>query len=296
MNRQWKLACLKLETFCRVETLLKYFILIIRGGFSQGICLMRRAVFNLKGGVGKSSIACNLAAVSAAEGYRTLLVDLDHQANATHYLTGLSGDDIPMGIADFFKQTLSSGPASKKNRVAITETHYDNLHLVTANGELAELQSKLESKFKVNKLRRLLVELSQDYERIYIDTPPTLNFYSYSALIAADRVLIPFDCDKFSRQALYSVIAQVAELKADHNESLVVEGVVVNQFVGRASLHRRLIDELIAEGMPVLPNYLSSTIKMRESHEASVPMIHLAPRHKLSLEYVNLFSALEQAS
>ena len=107
--------------------------------------------------------------------------------------------------------------------------------------------------------------------------------------------MIPFDCDKFSRQALYSVIAQVAELQADHNESLVVEGVVVNQFVGRASLHRMLIDELIAEGMPVLPNYLSSTIKMRESHEASVPMIHLAPRHKLSLEYVSLFSALERA-
>ena len=69
---------------------------------------MRRAVFNLKGGVGKSSIACNLAAVSAAEGYRTLLVDLDHQANATQYLTGLAGDDIPMGIADFFFFFFSS--------------------------------------------------------------------------------------------------------------------------------------------------------------------------------------------
>lgn len=264
--------------------------------FSRVICLMRRAVFNQKGGVGKSSIACNLAAVSAAEGYRTLLIDLDAQANSTHYLTGLTGDDMPVGIADFFKQTLSSASSGKKNRAEISETRYDNLFLIAASAELSDLQPKLESKFKINKLRRLLVELSEDYERIYIDTPPALNFYSYSALIAADRVLIPFDCDSFSRQALYNVIAQVAELQADHNESLTVEGIVVNQFVSRASLHQNLIDELIAEGLPVLSTYLNSSVKMRESHEASVPLIHLDARHKLTLQFVALLTELERAA
>lgn len=256
---------------------------------------MRRVVFNQKGGVGKSSIACNLAAVSANEGFRTLLIDLDAQANSTQYLTGLTGNDIPMGIADFFKQILSSGPASKKGKVDIHETPYDNLHVVTSSAELADLQPKLEAKHKINKLSKLLDELSEDYDRIYIDTPPALNFYAVSALIAADRVLIPFDCDSFSRHALYGLLEEIAELKEDHNEGLEVEGIVVNQFQPRASLPQQMLDELIAEGLPVLPVYLNSSVKMRESHELNTPLIHLDPRHKLTQQFVELHDLLEQA-
>ncbi len=257
---------------------------------------MRRVVFNQKGGVGKSSIACNLAAASAMQGYRTLLVDLDPQANSTQYLTGLVNQGVPAGIADFFKQTLSSGFEGRKNRVLITDTPYDNLRLVTASPDLADLESKLGRRFKIKKLRKLLIELSEDYERIYIDTPPSLNFYTFSALVAADRLLIPFDCDSFSRQALYGVMAQVDELRRDHNESLKLEGVVVNQFTSQTGLHQSLINELLAEGLPIAPIYLSSSVKMRESHEVCVPIVHLAPRHKLSLEFVGLLDALERAA
>lgn len=254
---------------------------------------MRRVVFNQKGGVGKSSIACNLAAVSVAEGYRTLLVDLDAQANSTHYLTGLTGEDLPVGIADFFKQTLSSGPFSKKGRVEIYETPFDNLHIVTSSPELADLQPKLESKHKINKLRKLLDELGEDYDRIYLDTPPALNFYTVSALIAADRCLIPFDCDSFSRQALYGLLQEIEELRDDHNEDLQVEGIVVNQFQPRASLPQQLLDELVAEELPVLPVYLMSSVKMRESHQACTPLIFLEPRHKLTQQFVELHGLLE---
>ncbi|WP_439886521.1 ParA family protein [Pseudomonas sp. MBLB4123] len=254
---------------------------------------MRRVVFNQKGGVGKSSIACNLAAVSAAQGYRTLLVDLDAQANSTHYLTGLTGAEIPTGIADFFKQTLSSGPFAKKGRVDIYETPFANLHVVTATAELADLQPKLEAKHKINKLRKLLDELGEDYERIYLDTPPALNFYTVSALIAADRCLIPFDCDSFSRNALYGLLQEIEELREDHNEALEVEGIVVNQFQPRASLPQLLLDELLGEGLPVLPVNLMSSVKMRESHQACTPLIHFDARHKLTRQFVELHDLLE---
>ena len=255
---------------------------------------MRRVVFNQKGGVGKSSIACNLAAVSAAEGHRTLLIDLDAQGNSTHYLTGLTGDEVPVGIADFFKQTLSSGPFAKKGKVDIYETPFDNLHVVTATAELADLQPKLEAKHKINKLRKLLDELADDYDRIYLDTPPALNFYTVSAMIAADRCLIPFDCDSFSRQALYGLLREIEEIKEDHNEDLEVEGIVVNQFQPRASLPQQLLDELISEGLPVLPVYLSSSVKMRESHQACTPLIFLEPKHKLTQQFVELYQLLEE--
>jgi len=141
----------------------------------------------------------------------------------------------------------------------------------------------------------LLDGLAEDYDRIYLDTPPALNFYTVSALIAADRCLIPFDCDSFSRQALYSLLDEIEEMKEDHNETLEVEGIVVNQFQPRAALPQQLIDELLSEGLPVLPVYLMSSVKMRESHQACMPLVYLDPRHKLSQQFVELHELLESA-
>jgi chromosome partitioning protein len=161
-----------------------------------------------------------------------------------------------------------------------------------AGPALDELHGKLESRYKIYKLRDALAALDDDYDAIWIDTPPALNFYTRSALIAADACLIPFDCDDFSRRALYGLLEAVTEIQADHNADLRVEGIVVNQFQPRASLPQRTVQELIDEGLPVLQPYLSASVKIKESHEQARPMIHLDPRHKVTQEFVALFQTL----
>jgi chromosome partitioning protein len=253
---------------------------------------MRLVVFNQKGGVGKSTITCNLAAISAAQGLRTLVVDLDPQGNSTRYLLGEGADEARDTAAEFFDATLKFTLRNQATEEFITPTPFENLAVLPSSPKLEELHGKLESRYKIYKLRDALAALDESYDRIYIDTPPALNFYTRSALIAANGCLIPFDCDDFSRRALYSLLESVQEIQADHNRDLQVTGIVVNQFQPRANLPQRLVQELIAEGLPVLQPYLSASVKIKESHQRALPMVHLDARHKLTQEYLALHDAL----
>jgi chromosome partitioning protein len=251
-------------------------------------------VFNQKGGVGKSTITCNLAAISASQGLRTLVIDLDPQGNSSAYLMGEKTLEGQPNIADFFDNTLSYSLRKVLLSEFIVATPHENLHLMPSSPRLDELQSKLESRHKIFKLREALQQLAGDYDRIYIDTPPALNFYTRSALIAARGCLIPFDCDDFSRKALYTLLDNVQEIQADHNAALKVDGIVVNQFQPRANLPQRIVDELIAEGLPVLQPYLPASIRVRESHEQSLPMIYMDPGHKLTQALLALHAAIQR--
>jgi chromosome partitioning protein len=257
---------------------------------------MRHVVFNQKGGVGKSTITCNLAAISAQQGHRTLVVDLDPQGNSTRYLLGDAAEAQPDGVAGFFEQSLKFLARPQPTDAFVTETPWEQLHLMPSSPALEELHGKLEQRYKIYKLRDALAELAGEYDHVYIDTPPALNFYTRSALIAAERCLIPFDCDDFSRRALYALLENVQEIQADHNRTLRVGGIVVNQFQPRANLPQRLVQELVDEGLPVLQPYLSASVKVKESHELARPMIHLEPRHKLTQEFVALHEALAAAA
>lgn len=275
---------------------------------------MRRVVFNQKGGVGKSSITVNLAAISAARGYRTLVIDLDPQSNSTQYLMGekaISGHNAAVlqpNIETFFQETLSGSPGKglfgsalgsllKSNErgldSVVHSTPFENLWVIPSSPTLGAIEHALESKHKIFKLRDGLNELANQYDRIFIDTPPAFNFFTLSALIAANRVVIPFDCDVFSHRALLTLLENVIEAKSDHNARLEVEGIIVNQFQSQAKLPQQVVQGLKDEGLPVFESMLPSSILMKESHQKSQPLIHLSPEHKLTLAYVSLFDEIE---
>ena len=271
-------------------------------------------IFNQKGGVGKSSIAVNLAALSANAGLRTLLIDLDSQGNASQYLLGdsaIADQNTPVlepNIETFFAQTLQTAPnmfafpfggASITSEVNLPDcihaTNFDNLYVIPSSPGLGNILHQLESKHKIYKLRDGLKRLAHDFDRVYIDTPPAFNFFSLSALIAADRVIVPFDCDVFSKRALQSLVHNVLETRQDHNPDLGIEGIVVNQFDPRANLPREVVQSLADEGYPIFESKLSPSVIMKKSHEQNLPLVYLDPNHKLSQQFLALFEQLEQA-
>lgn len=254
---------------------------------------MIRVVFNRKGGVGKSSITCNLAAVAASQGHSVLVVDLDAQANSTSYL-GHNGKDDVVGIAEYFESTLSYKYRDLAPKDFVRKTAFENLSLISASAALADIEQKLESRHKIYKLKEFLTPLLASYDYIFIDTPPALNFYSLSALIAAQRCLIPFDCDAFSRDALLDLLVSLEEVKEDHNDALEVEGVVINQFVARAKVPQAAVDELKNAGLTIIEPYISSSVKMKESHVLHKPLIFLDPKHKLSQEFLAIYQTISQ--
>lgn len=250
-----------------------------------------RVIYNQKGGVGKTTIAVNLASCAALAGKRTLLIDSDPQGNASSYILG--PDKQPdKTLSDYYESCLHINIFRQSLfDYIIHQTKIPNLHLIACNRELEELRTKLENKHKIMKLKDGLK--NNTYDHIYIDPPPANDFFSLACLIAANEIIIPIDCDAFSIRAAHEIKNTIEEVRQDHNPNLIIRGIIVNQYQKGTKHAHGIIQELKKVGFQILEPFIPTSIKVRESHSEIKPIVIGYQDHVVSQAFNGIFANLE---